>query len=158
VTDTKLQFKREKIKDVWQEMLPIFKLHWQEIAHYHDIPLDPDEETYFKLDDMNALRTYVARDGRSKIIGYQVFFIKNNIHYKSSKQAVQDVLFIEKEHRGAGWKFINWCDLQLFSEGVQVSVQHIKAAHNFGSTLERLGYELQDLIYTRRLDLPRKGS
>ena len=68
--------------------------------------------------------------------------------------ASQDVLFLAPEHRKGrlGMKLIDYADSMLRREGVQVVAQHVKAAHNFGPLLERLGYELQDLIYTRRLD------
>jgi hypothetical protein len=51
-----------------------------------------------------------------------------------------------------GGRFIKWCDEQLRAEGVAVVYHHIKAAHNFGPMLERFGYELVDLIYSRRLN------
>ena len=66
--------------------------------------------------------------------------------------AVQDIVFIDPECRGGGFKFIRWCDEQLRELGVNVVTHHIKAAHNFGPALERMGYTLQDLIYSRRLN------
>ncbi len=86
-------------------------------------------------------------------MGYQVFFLKANAHYKSSLQAVQDILFLDERIRKGftGYRFIRYCDEKLKDEGVQVVYQHVKSKHDFGRVLERLGYELQDLIYSRRL-------
>lgn len=132
--------------------MPLLEKHYHEIAHYKDIELDPDFEQYEKLEQIGALRMFIARDEQEFIVGYAVYFIRHNIHYKSSLQALQDVLFIDPDKRGFGAKFILWCDQQLKAEGVQIVYHHVKSAHNFGAMLERIGYRLVDLIYTRRLD------
>lgn len=146
-------FKRETANsELFHELMPLLEKHYHEIAHYKDIPLDPDFEQYEKLEQIGALRAFIARDELGAMVGYAVYFIRHNIHYRSSLQALQDILFIDPERRGFGAKFILWCDQQLKAEGVQITYHHVKAAHNFGAMLERLGYRLVDLIYTRRLD------
>jgi len=148
-----MQFQREPaITPLFDEMLPLLTLHWKEIAHFQDIPLEPDFETYARLDEMGMLRTFTARDEAGKLVGYAVFFVKANLHYKSSIQAVQDVIFIDPTVRGFGANFIIWCDDQLRLEKIDAVYHHVKAAHNFGPMLERLGYTLVDLIYTKRLN------
>lgn len=145
-------FQREKLADCVTEALPLLEEHWREIAHYKDIPLEPDLSMYAQADSMGMLRVYTARDQQGQLIGYSVFFIRSAPHYKSSLQANQDIIYISKNNRGMGGRFILWCDEQLRAEGVQVVFQHVKKAHNFGPLLERFGYELMDLIYSRRLD------
>lgn len=89
------------------------------------------------------------------LVGYAVFFVRPNPHYVSSLQAVQDVLFVQPESRGkTGAKLIAFADDALRAEGVQVVYQHVKARPrlNFGPMLERMGYELVDHIYAKRLD------
>lgn len=148
-----MKFSREPVTDQFiAEVLPLLKMHYEEIDHYKDIPLDPDFEVYKSLDKSGWLRNFVSRDEEGKIIGYCVYYVKNSMHYKTSIQAIHDVLFIDPSKRGFGKKFISWCDEQLKSEGVQVVYQHIKAAHNIGPMLERMGYELIDLVYGKRLD------
>jgi len=147
-----MKFQREPLCDVFEEMLPLCELHYKEIAHFKDIPLNPSKEQYLKIEDSGALRVFTARDESNEIVGYGVYFVKHNIRYPSSLQAVQDVLFIHPKKRGFGMKFIAWCDEQLRNEGVQVVYHHVKANRNFGPLLERLDYTLVDLIYARRLD------
>lgn len=133
-------------------MLPLLQLHWKEIAHYTDIPLDPDVNQYKMLSSLGMIRIFTARC-EGHLSGYAVFFVRPNAHYKTSLQAVQDILFLDKPMRGGnGYKFIQWCDEQLKKEEIQVVYHHVKQAHNFGPMLERMGYELVDLIYARRLD------
>lgn len=145
-------FQRERSQDIFHEVMPLLELHYKEISHYHDIPLDPDFEKYEAMENAGAVRTFTARDEEKNIIGYAVFFVRHNLHYKTSFQAYQDILFIHPERRGFGFKFIKWCDEQLKDEGVQVVYHHVKTAHNFGPVLERMGYECIDLIYGKRLD------
>ena len=143
---------QELASEVWDEIMPLLKNHWQEIAHYKDIPLDPDYSVYKQMEDMGALRVYTVRK-EGKLIGYSAFFIRQHPHYKSSKQAVQDIIYVDPAHRGGvGRRLIKECDELLKAEGVQVVYQHVKAAHNFGPLLERMGYQMQDIIYSKRLD------
>lgn len=146
-------FQRESARALWPEIMPLLQTHWREIAHYQDIPLDPDVDQYNAADDAGMLRCFTARvDG--VLVGYAIYFVRSNMHYRSSKQAVQDVLFLLPEYRKSriGIELIKHCDEQLRGEGVQAVYQHVKQSHNFGPLLERLGYELVDLIYARRLD------
>ena len=103
------------------------------------------------------LRVFTARTPENELVGYAVYFVRPHLHYKSSLNAFQDILYIRKDVRGLGGSFIFWCDDQLRKEGVQVVAQHIKAAHNFGPLLEKVGYTLMDLIYVKRLDTPKEG-
>lgn len=138
--------------DLFQEALPLLVEHWQEISHNKDIPLDPDLDAYLRVAESGSLRVFTVRRGGA-LIGYAVFIVRRNLHYKTSLQAVQDVLFIRKSERGGtGIRFIKFCDNMLRSEGVQVVYQHVKAAHNFGPLLVRLGYECVEEIYSHRLD------
>lgn len=127
-------------------------MHYNEISHYKDIKLEPDLEAYIALEKQGVLRVFTARANNGTLIGYAVYFIRRNLHYKSSLQAVQDILFLMPTHRGSGGRLIRYCDEELKKENIQVVYHHIKAAHNFGPLLERLGYQLVDLIYAKRLD------
>jgi GNAT superfamily N-acetyltransferase len=147
-------FQVERIQDLWPEAMPLLTEHWREIAHYQDIELDPDIETYRKIEDAGMSRCYTVRNAAWELVGYCVYFVRPNMHYRQSIQASQDVLFLRKDLRkgSIGMRLIKYADEQLKKEGVQAVYQHVKAAHNFGPMLERMGYKLVDLIFARRLD------
>lgn len=150
-----MQFQREKASSaLFDEVFPLLLSHYQEVAHYKDIPLDPDWEKYLKLEEMEMLRIFTAREVDGKLCGYAVFFIHPNPHYRTSIQANQDVLYIDPSKRGFGKEFIPWCDEMLRAEGVHVVYHHLKAKPHldFSPLLERIGYELIDKIYGRRLN------
>lgn len=136
------------------ELKPLLEKHYLEIAHYQDIPLNPNFDQYLKLEEIGMLRCFTCRSDDGKLLGYAIFFVKHNLHYQSSLQAVQDIIFIDPSCRNAGFgaKFITFCDDKLKAESVQAVYHHVKEAHNFGPLLERIGYKLVDLIYARRLD------
>lgn len=143
--------RQKATKEFLAEIFPLLQKHYDEVAHFKDIPLDPDFDRYVKFEEIGIIRLFTARHF-GRVIGYACYFVNSNPHYKTSIQANQDVIFIDPAYRGFGKEFIDWCDEQLRLEGIQVVYQHVKAKHNFGPLLERLGYELVDHIYARRLD------
>lgn len=143
-------FQRELVTDIRREVQPLLELHWDEIAVDKDIPLNVDWASYTAG---KAVRVYTARDDGA-LVGYACFVLNHNKHYMDSLQAMQDVLFVHREHRRGlmGYRFIRFCDDQLRAEGVQKVMHHVKKAHNFGPVLERQGYEEIEIIYAKRLD------
>lgn len=137
-----------------EEIKPLVLKHYKEIAHYQDIALDPDFNAYVELEGKGMIRVFTVRDDSKVLRGYAIFFVRANLHYRSSIQAIQDILYIDPNHRNAGFggKFISFCDEELKKESVQAVYHHVKQAHNFGPLLEKIGYQLVDLIYARRLD------
>ena len=148
---SEIVFAKESLPHLMTEVSDLITEHYEEITHYKDIELAPDWDAYLRVYESGGLRCYTARK-EDKLVGYCIFFIKHNMHYKNSLQASQDILFITKEQRGRGGRFIKWCDEELKEEGVQVVYHHVKKKHNFGPLLERFGYDLVDLIYAKRLD------
>ena len=149
-----ITFQQERAQDCFAEGKPLLEKHWAEIAHYKDISLDPEWQTYTSLEDAGFLRAYTLRD-RGELKGYAVFLVKTNAHYRTSLQAHQDILYVDPEYRQAmlGARFLVWCDDQLRKEGVQVVHHHVKVnILDYGPLLKRLGYEYVDAIWAKRLD------
>lgn len=149
-----ITYQRELVSDLWDEAWPLLEAHWREIARYHDIPLAPDRALYTQVEDAGALRCYTARQAGG-LVGYAVFFVRQAAHYKTSLQAIQDVLYIDKASRGglkAGVCLIRYAEEQLRTEGVQVVYHHTKRRNRLGQLLQHIGYELADEIYAKRLD------
>lgn len=146
-------FARESIRGLWPELWPLLFAHWEEIATWSDIPMDPDREAYEAIEDAGLLRLYTARNAQG-LVGYAAYVVRTHLHYRGSVQAVQDVVYLRPEYRQGriGQKLLEAADADLASEGVQVVFQHVKLAHNFGPLLERLGYEHLENVYARRLD------
>ena len=149
-----MKFQAESVEAVLEEIKPLLVKHWEEVSFYKDIALDPDWDGYLRIEESGALRVYTARDDENVLVGYAVFFIKHNLHYKTSLQALQDIIFIDPEKRGTfGTKFIFWCEAQLRSEGVEIVYQHIKVSTPHTIELfKKLAYEPIDLILGKRIN------
>lgn len=145
-----MNFAHEPYSDALiEEMRPLWKRHFEEIAAFQNISLDPDLSIYQRTATAGVLRIYTARMFGS-LCGYQVFFISPHPHSKQSIQAVQDILFLDLDLRVGltGYRFIKWCVQELKREGVQVIHQHISAKKDFGHLFKRLGFHLEDLVYS----------
>jgi GNAT superfamily N-acetyltransferase len=145
-----MNYQRETMAQVLDEIKPLLVLHWEEITHFKDVPLDPDYTAYARAEQAGKLRIFTVRDD-GVLIGYGIFFI-GNLHYKSTPIATQDILFIHPKYRGRGGRLIRYCDEQLQADGIRIVMHHIKVAHNWSALLERFGYEEVDRIYARRIE------
>lgn len=157
--DQGYHFQREQVAQTAQEVKPLLERHWAVIAAYKDIALNPDWEMYLGAEAKGLLRVYTIRH-EGQLVGYQVFFVRSNPHYKQSLQAVQDILWLDPEHRSPtlGVRFIDWCDEQLTREGCQLVYQHVKCKHDFSPILKYLGYEQIETVWCRRLDVGQGGA
>jgi len=139
------------------EIRPLLYQHWREIAHYPDIELAVDWDSYYRAQAAGMLKIYTARaldvDGENWLVGYAVFVLSRHLHY-DVVNAKQDVLFLLPEYRdqGTGAGLIAFADMSLAAAGASVVYNHVKRAHDFGPLLRRLGYEEIESVWGRRLD------
>lgn len=126
--------------------------HWEEIGHYADMPSDPDYARYQEVEAAGHLRAYTARVGR-ELVGYTTFFVGKGLHYRTVLIATEVATYLAPEHRKGltGMRFMKFVDTELAAEGVQVISRHVKHRRDFGPVLERMGYEVQDVVYTKKL-------
>lgn len=147
-------FARESLATFLDEALPLLYDHWREIAKYQDIELKPNLPFYYRSEEAGCLRVHVLRVNGA-LVGYGVYIVGPNPHYSDSLQAVQDILFVRKDHRlgRLGIKLIEFSEQLLREEGVQVIHQHAKLEHPaLAQILQRRGYTAVDVIYSKRLD------
>jgi GNAT superfamily N-acetyltransferase len=151
-----VSFQPELIRGLWPEADPLFERHKDEIAHYADIRLNIDKASYEKAEEAGILKVYTARSLPAfSLIGYALYFVGPNLHYKDSIQARQDVVYLAPEWRKGrlGMRLIAYADERLRDWGVQCTHHHAKLAHPaIGRVLEHLGYTEVERIYSKRLD------
>lgn len=146
------QYQTESIVDLWAELLPLLRDHWDELAPWQDIPLNPDPEFYGAMEAAGMLYVYTVRvDG--VLAGYGIYVMRAHPHSQDSIQAYQDALYVSPEYRrgGIGRGLIEYADQELAKEGVEVVYQHVKKIHDFGRLLESLGYEYVEKVYAKRI-------
>lgn len=138
----------EKMSTVRQEIEPLLRQHYEEIALHKDrIPLAPDWGRYEHLEATRSLPIYTARsDG--KLVGYSVFLLSYHLHYRNTLVAANDILYLAPEQRRGttGLRLIKHSEAELKKLGVERIMWHVKFAHDFRAILHRLGYEDEEAI------------
>lgn len=162
-----LTFAAEKIVDVKQEVMPLLLRHWDEIAlNKAAVPLNPDWETYEKLEAMGMLHVTTARF-EGEIVGYASYLISPNLHYRTMLVADGDIFYLAKEHRrgSAGIRLLRQAEAHIMAfceasgRGYDcVYIINKEKAHFMkdgrsivGPVLNRLGFNLIEHYYAKRV-------
>jgi GNAT superfamily N-acetyltransferase len=109
----------------------ILAAHWREIAVWQDIPLDPDWAAYESLEKLGMLVIYTVRTDDKKLVGYAVFLIRKNIHYKNHSWAANDIVFVHPDYRDGriGRRLVRFWEQDLKARGIHVVHVNVKVAH-----------------------------
>ena len=145
-------FTLEKFKDYIDEIEPILKHHWKELARNQDrVPMDIDYSKYKLLDDMGLLHSVIARDEDGNVIGYFISFVQPHIHYASTTFAMNDVLYVKPDmrHTGLALKMFKWAEEDLKGLGVDVMTLHVKSDKMFASLCKEFGAERTEIMYSK---------
>lgn len=132
----------------------LIKLHFDEVAlHQELIALDPDYEVYESLEASGRLRSFTVRDD-GVLVGYSIFILTWNLHYRSTRQADNDLIFLHPEHRKGftGIDLIRYSEQQLLEYGVDKITWHVKSKNDFGPVLKWLGYGDEERIVAKMID------
>ena len=114
------------------------------------LDLDPDLDSY-RQSFKDGTFFLLQMRSESKLVGYAGFFIYTSLHHKTSLHAKQDILFIRKDYRGHGVKFIRYCDIVLKQIGVNVVLQCVPTSNDWSPILDRIGYTKIETVYTKEL-------
>jgi L-amino acid N-acyltransferase YncA len=132
------------------EIMPIFKEHWQEVAKFkHLLSLAPNMQKYVDFARAGRLHFITMRlDG--KLIGYSVHIIVHgHLHYRQLVWAEDDIHYIAPAYRGSGLHE----EMRVFAlktlkeKGVDFVTARTKEGHQHDATLRAVGYEPMDRVY-----------
>jgi GNAT superfamily N-acetyltransferase len=137
-------------------------LHWEEIEDHRDVsPMDVDWPRYKALERAGQLKIGALLLG-GRMVGYNVFFLHAPLHSRSTLWAVNDVLWLDPEHRRgwAGVKLLKAAEQGLRKMGAKVILYSAKEAVDLagkrqrdtaGRLLARLGYSSFDRAWSKAL-------
>lgn len=131
----------------------LLRAHWLEIAKNKTLMvLKPDTERYAVLEQAGLLLALGAFDG-DVMVGYSVSFIGPHLHYADLVYAQNDVLFVAQPHRlgRTGYRLIQATELLAKARGAQMLIWHAKQGTTLDALLPRLGYGVQDILYSKEL-------
>jgi hypothetical protein len=148
-----ISFQEETLSAVRADLdalFPILQRHYQEIAQFKEVQqLDPDWEAYEKADRAGKLWIMTARD-HGRLVGYIVMLLAHDMHYRTLRRATEDIHFILPEYRRGllGYRMLRWTLDEMRAKSIQMVKFRTKANHSHAALFERLGGELEDLVYT----------
>lgn len=148
-------YQRERWPALRDEMMPLVREHWREVAIDHDrVPLDIDDERYTELDECEALRIItVRREG--VLIGYHFAIFGPHLHYRSTPHYITDVYYIAPSCRHGItamrlFEAVERDARSLVQPGQVVKFYTAVKLHlDQGPLFERLGYRPTERLYTR---------
>jgi len=131
----------------------LFEDHWQEVAKNKKVMvLKPDYDKYRFLEERGIMRTLVAYED-DVVIGYSVNFIQPHLHYSDLISCYNDIVFLSKEKRNSpvGLKLLRATEKAAKEWGADMMLWHVKEGTSIDSILPRLGYGVQDIVYSKTL-------
>jgi len=143
------EFAVENIGALWANM-EVVRRHYEEIAQFKEVQvLDPDFEAYDRLEATGKLWVMTARD-ESRLVGYIVMFLSNDLHYRKLMRATEDIHFLLPEYRKGwtGYNMLKKVKAAMKEKGAHTVTFRTKAGQDHGVLFERLGGVLHDLVYT----------
>jgi hypothetical protein len=156
---TEISFARERVRDLWDELVPLMAAHLAEREDAGELPpLDIDRVQYEVLDALGKHRAFTARaDG--ELVGYASFVVTTSLHHRTDLRAMHDALYLLPGHRSglAGIQLIAFADRELRAEQVS-TIHHVAPAGSpLGRALERMGNRPHEMIYVKRLHAGQGG-
>ena len=149
-----LTFQREPFDAAYPDAEPLLRLHYEELTFGRGrIQLAPDVGRYRALEAEGALVVHTARDD-GQLVGYAAWFLTWHMHYRHNLYALNDVFFVDPARRADRWlgyRFIRHIDRDLSNpdHGIDAIKWHAKAHRDFGSMLQRLGYQPEEVIWSK---------
>ncbi len=139
----------ERIKEVWE----LLSKHRDELATHKELMvLKPDIERYREFEEKGSLVSLALYDGLS-IVGYSVTIINKALHYSDLVCAQNDVLYLDPKYRHGMWgvRLIKRTEQAARKRGAGMIFFHGKENTAFSALMPRLGYGVQDIIFSREL-------
>jgi GNAT superfamily N-acetyltransferase len=127
--------------------------HWQEVARNKRVMvLDPCIDRYLQYDKDGNLFC-VALWAGEKLAGYSINLIGPHLHYRGLRCANNDVIFVYPEYRAGrtGMRVINATTERAAALGAKLMLWHAKEGTPFAKVLPRIGYGVQDIIFSKEL-------
>lgn len=142
---------REIIATEWIDSAwSLLEAHREELTTNKDLmKLAPRREIYERLEAAGALLSLGAFVD-DKLVGYSIGILDRNLHYGDLAVLQNDLFFVGLEHRARlGLRLMNETERLAAQRGARMVLWHAKQGSSFANILDRKGYRVQDIIYSR---------
>lgn len=131
----------------------IFDEHYEELALNKQVMvLKPAMDRYYAMEAQGMLLVIAAYQG-DELVGYSVNFVMSHLHYADLWVCSNDLLFVTKAHRQGrlGLQLMRKTEELAKARGAQIMLWHAKKDTTLNTLLPRMGYGVQDIIYSREI-------
>lgn len=131
----------------------LFDEHWQELALNKQVMvLKPAMDRYYAMEAQGMLLC-LAAFVEGELVGYSVNFVMNHLHYADLWVCSNDLLFVTKAHRQGrlGLQLMRKTEEFAKERGAKIMLWHAKENTALNAMLPRMGYRVQDVIYSREI-------
>lgn len=142
-------YESEPVRVLQEQAEYLFKDHKEEVCLFGDVALKPAWERYKNLEKLGQLAFISARKN-NKIVGYTVNIVTRHLHYDFI-MAVNDAIYLQKPYRGYGIRLLKATERLLKNVGAEFFSISVKPHVDYRPVLEKLGYNLLEYEYFRRL-------
>ena len=143
--------------EVQHDAVPLFKKldkilreHQHEVSTFDGESLVPDWTTYRAINDAGQVCVVTAHNDDGDIVGYTITVVARHLHYPFMI-GTNDILYMMPEYRGHAFKLLRFTERELKRRGVKYFSLSIKPHVDFREFVEKLGYNLFEYQYIRRL-------
>jgi hypothetical protein len=145
-----IEYKIANNKEVFNKMKEMFEDHHKELSVTKGFPLNPDYKVYEEANNRNSLKIALCLKD-DEIIGYIVYFVGINLHYKSCLLATEDIYYLKPEYRKGliGVKMFVFAENYLKSIGVNMVRYSTKTHLDNSKLFEFLGCNFVEKVYTK---------
>lgn len=114
--------------------------------------LNPDVATYRSLEQLGMLVIITARN-EGQLIAYRIFAVRGNLHHRDVLTAFEDSMFITKAFRfgRVAIKLLTVTENIMKILNVQEITCIVNASGGTGRLMEKCGFELNSLVYSKRI-------
>lgn len=148
-----ITFAIEKVRDVINELMPLWQAHWKETEMYREGQgFNPDVEKYIKYNDIpDYYILYTARDGK-KLIGNFGAYLSTSMHTQKL-EGTEDTLFLLPEYRKGlnSVHFVRFVENDLVARGALELSITVKS-ERVRKFCEFLGYKLVAYQYSKEVE------
>jgi hypothetical protein len=148
-----IQYIASSGKECFNEISKMFEKHYEELSVTKGFKLNPDYNVYWEADKRKTLKVILCKNG-DETIGYIVYFIGLNLHYKDCLLATEDIYYLKPEYRKGrtGIKMFKFAEQYLKSIGVNMIRYSTKTHLDNSKLFEFLGYEFIEKVFIKKLD------
>jgi len=148
-----IEYKIRNPKECFDEISKMFHNHYEELSVTKQFNLNPDLEVYWEADKRKVLKV-ITCENNNEIIGYIIYFIGLNLHYKDCLLATEDIYYLKPEYRkgSTGIRMFKFAENYLKSIGVNMIKYSTKVHLDNSRLFEFLKCEFTEKVFLKKLD------